>query len=79
MIKNHPRVLTADWTYLRWHGNHYAGTYSPQKLGAEAKWIRGQLASGKDVFVYFNNDTQGYAVKNAIDLRRYIEGSKNRR
>jgi uncharacterized protein YecE (DUF72 family) len=78
MIKNHPRVLTAGWTYLRWHGNRYAGTYSPQKLAGEAKWIRGQLAGGKDVFAYFNNDAQGYAVKNAIDLRRYILGSNKR-
>jgi uncharacterized protein YecE (DUF72 family) len=30
------RVLTADWTYLRFHGDHYAGTYAPQKLSAEA-------------------------------------------
>jgi uncharacterized protein YecE (DUF72 family) len=48
-------------------------------LACEAKWISGQLASGKDVFAYFNNDAQGYAVKNAIDLRRYIAGSNNRR
>jgi uncharacterized protein YecE (DUF72 family) len=78
MIKNHPRVLTADWTYLRYHGDHYSGSYSPQKLSAEAEWIRRHLATGKDVFAYFNNDAQGYAVKNAVDLRRYIAESKKR-
>jgi uncharacterized protein YecE (DUF72 family) len=31
-----------------------------------------QLASGKDVFVYFNNDAQGYAVRNAADLKRRV-------
>jgi len=76
MIKNHPRVLTSEWTYLRYHGQRYAGTYSPQKLAAEAKWIKRELASGKDVFAYFNNDAEGYAVKNAADLRRYIATTK---
>jgi uncharacterized protein YecE (DUF72 family) len=72
LIENHPRVLTTGWSYLRYHGDHYAGCYSPQKLAAEARWIRLQLASGKDVFTYFNNDAQGYALTNAADLRRYI-------
>ncbi|MGH7796890.1 MAG: DUF72 domain-containing protein [Candidatus Binatia bacterium] len=46
-------------------------TYSRQELAAEAKWIK-QLAGGNDVFAYFNNDAQGYAVKNAPDLKRHI-------
>ena len=74
MIPEHPRVLTADWTYLRYHGERYSGSYSPQQLTAEAKWIKAQLASRTDVFAYFNNDAQGFAVKNAADLRRYITG-----
>lgn len=72
MIKNHPRIITADWTYLRYHGQRYAGSYSPQKLAAEAKWIRQELNSGRDVFAYFNNDAEGYAVKNAAALKRYL-------
>jgi uncharacterized protein YecE (DUF72 family) len=72
MIKNHPRVLTSEWTYLRYHGDHYATTYSPQKLAAEAKWIKRQLGSGMDVFAYFNNDAQGYAVRDATNLKRYL-------
>jgi uncharacterized protein YecE (DUF72 family) len=74
MLDNHPRVLTADWTYLRFHGDHYAGTYSHQKLTAEAEWMRRQLAAGNSVFAYFNNDAQGFAVKNAGALRRYVMG-----
>jgi len=38
----------------------------------EAKWIRREVAGGLDVFVYFNNDAQGYGVQNAADLRRYL-------
>jgi len=74
MIGEHPRRITADWVYLRYHGDHYAGNYSPQALKAQALWIKRQLADGKHTFVYFNNDAQGYAVHNAIDLRRYVTG-----
>jgi uncharacterized protein YecE (DUF72 family) len=72
MIDNHPRRMTADWTYLRFHGDHYRGSYSHQFLTAEARCIREYLADGLDVFAYFNNDQQGYAVQNAADLRRYV-------
>jgi uncharacterized protein YecE (DUF72 family) len=72
MIENHPRVLTANWTYLRYHGERYSGSYSRQKLAAEGRWIRGQRAAGVDVFAYFNNDAQGFAVKNAAELKRCV-------
>jgi len=72
MIEDHPRLLTSNWTYLRFHGDRYAGSYSAQKLSAETRWIKQQLGDGNDVFAYFNNDAQGYAVQNAADLRRYV-------
>jgi uncharacterized protein YecE (DUF72 family) len=78
MIQDHPRVMTAGWTYLRFHGNHYAGTYSPQKLSAEAKWIKQQLARGLDVFAYFNNDAQGVAVENAAELKSYVKSAREK-
>ncbi|MBD3335316.1 MAG: DUF72 domain-containing protein [Candidatus Eisenbacteria bacterium] len=73
MIDNHPRELTADWSYLRFHGTHgrYGGGYSPQALSAWARWIQEQLEAGRDVYVYFNNDVGGHAVRNALDLRRF--------
>jgi uncharacterized protein YecE (DUF72 family) len=74
MIANHPRLVTAGWVYLRFHGEHYSGSYSSEKLRAESRWIKQQLAAGKNVFVYFNNDAQGYAVENALELRRYVAG-----
>jgi len=41
-------------------------------MRVESRWIKQQLASGKDVFAYFNNDAQGHAVKNAVELRRHV-------
>ena len=64
--------MTAGWVYLRFHGDHYSGSYSPQFLTARAAEIRAYLADGLDVFAYFNNDAQGYAVQNAADLKRYV-------
>ena len=78
MIPRHPRVLTANWTYLRYHGQRYSGSYSPQQLAAESRWIQRQLAAGTSVFAYFNNDAQGFAVRNAADLRRYVEKKRVR-
>jgi uncharacterized protein YecE (DUF72 family) len=72
MITDHPRRVTADWVYLRYHGQHYSGSYTSAQLRSEAKWIRQQLSQAKDVYAYFNNDAQGHAVTNAADLKRYL-------
>jgi len=72
LIERHPRVRTANWVYLRFHGREYAGSYSPQALSATARRIRTYLADGNDVYAFFNNDIGGHAVRNAADLRRAL-------
>jgi uncharacterized protein YecE (DUF72 family) len=71
LVEGHPRELTARFTYLRFHGAGYAGSYPPQALAAQARRIRGWRRAGRDVYAYFNNDAQAFAVRNAADLRRY--------
>jgi uncharacterized protein YecE (DUF72 family) len=72
-IKDHPWRQTASWVYLRFHGEEgYRGDYSTQKLSAWAKKVGRVLAEGRDVYAYFNNDLDGHAPSNALDLRRYI-------
>lgn len=78
MLPDHPRRITADFTYLRFHGRRYSGNYSPQVLVANARRIRAWLADGVDVYAYFNNDVGGHAVHNALDLRRYVLGGTQR-
>ena len=75
LIAAHPRQLTADWVYLRFHGVRYGGKYTSQALMAQASQIEQYLADGLDVFAYFNNDACGYAVQNAAALRRYVSGN----
>jgi uncharacterized protein YecE (DUF72 family) len=72
MIDHHPQVVTAGWVYLRFHGDRYSGCYSHRFLTTRAAEIRQYLTEGLDVFAYFNNDAQGYAVQNATDLKRYV-------
>ena len=73
LIPNHPHVLTADWLYLRYHGaSAEGGDYSHQALTAQADFIQRHVADKLDVYAYFNNDAYGFAVKNALDLKRYV-------
>ena len=66
--------MTADFAYVRLHGpgGKYQGSYSSKALEMWAKRIeqwRERLAA---VYVYFDNDDSGYAVKNALSLRELL-------
>lgn len=63
-------AVTTDFVYLRLHGREqlYATDYDEATLNEFAVKIKGWLSSGKDVWVFFNNDFHGYAVKNAKQL-----------
>jgi uncharacterized protein YecE (DUF72 family) len=74
MLDDHPRVLTTDWTYLRFHGPPGGDGYAHQALSAHARRIRSWLADGTDIYAYFNNDAEGHAVVDARALRRYVTG-----
>jgi uncharacterized protein YecE (DUF72 family) len=65
-------VRTADDVYIRFHGTKrwYRHDYTKAELAAWADRIR---ASGaKRVWAYFNNDRDGYAIKNARELMRQL-------
>jgi uncharacterized protein YecE (DUF72 family) len=70
-----PCVLraTAPFVYVRLHGpdrqHMCAGSYSDDELYWWAARIGEWEAQGKDVYVYFNNDGEGNAVRNAVSLR----------
>ncbi len=72
MLDRHPRRLTADWTYLRFHGRQYTGSYSSQYLTAEADRIAAMLRDGHDVYACFNNDEDAHAARNALTLKRLV-------
>ncbi len=59
-----------EFYYIRRHGPKraglYAGCYKMEELKKDAQMIK--KIKKKDVFVYFNNDVAGYALKNAKEL-----------
>jgi uncharacterized protein YecE (DUF72 family) len=67
----HPHTLTADWTFVRLHHGRRGrrGNYSETELRAWAKRIRGW---GADAWVYFNNDWEAFAPRNAARLRQLL-------
>ena len=67
---------TTDVVYVRMHGpDHqrlYAGSYPDDDLRWWADRIQEWDAAGKDVLVYFNNDGDANAVRNARALRAMV-------
>ncbi len=68
--------LDFPFIYLRRHGpigeGLYSGCYTEAEIKKDAQLILEQYHQGKDVFVYFNNDALGYAVKNALELKTLL-------
>jgi uncharacterized protein YecE (DUF72 family) len=61
---------TADWMFIRFHYGHRGrgGNYSPSEIETWKRRVAAWRRDG-DVLAYFNNDWNGYAVKNALALR----------
>ena len=67
-------VTTAPFTYLRMHrGRTTGGRFGDQELKGWARQVRAVARSGKDVYVYFNNDGEGHAPRDADRLRRLLK------
>lgn len=66
--------VTADFVYLRLHGpgEMCASSYTSKELEVWAPRIHDWLNSGRDVYVFFNNDANGYAVENARLLKEAV-------
>ena len=71
-----PKEVTADYVYIRLHGaqGKYHGSYSPQDLSGWAGAISAWSRSGKDVYVYFDNDQEAAAPGDATRLRQMLGG-----
>jgi uncharacterized protein YecE (DUF72 family) len=70
-----PNEITADFTYIRFHGPtsaKYFGSYSDAELRTWAKRIKDWRRGLKAAYVYFNNDPGGEAVKNALRLKSFL-------
>lgn len=76
VVGDHPQrpfqahELTAEWTYVRFHYGSRGcdGNYSERELEEWGRRIAGWRVRA-EVFAYFNNDWEGYAVRNALWLK----------
>jgi uncharacterized protein YecE (DUF72 family) len=79
VIGDHPErpfqsyEMTADWTFIRFHLGRRGrrGNYSAREIDAWAERIGGWRRQ-VDVYAYFNNDWKGFAVDNALALKRRL-------
>jgi uncharacterized protein YecE (DUF72 family) len=69
-----PRVAIGPVAYLRFHGGEgkYWGRYSDERLLDWAGWIAEQARAGRAVWAYFNNDTAGAAIEDALTLKAMV-------
>lgn len=75
-----PRVAIGPFLYVRFHGTtRYGGRYPDDHLADWAEWLRGEHARGRDVFVYFNNDTGGHAPRDAMRIRAMLAADQTAR
>ncbi|HET6695472.1 MAG TPA: DUF72 domain-containing protein [Gaiellaceae bacterium] len=80
VIGDHPErpfqahELTADWMYVRFHHGSRGrrGNYSDRELDEWAERIDGWRRR-VEVYAYFNNDWEGFAVRNGLALRERIQ------
>ena len=69
-----PLITTSDVAYVRFHGSQklYSSRYSDKEL---SQWSQDIIQLGKNVkaiYVYFNNDVEAFAIRNALTLRNYL-------
>lgn len=70
-----PLNVTADFTYIRFHGPgaaKYRGSYSDSALEEWAERISQWRNSNVGSYVYFNNDIGGHAITNAQTLKQLL-------
>jgi uncharacterized protein YecE (DUF72 family) len=70
-----PRA-TADQVYIRMHGPEPATMYTGSYTAEDLRWWAERIAKwddeGRDVWMYFNNDLGGHAVRNALALKELL-------
>lgn len=72
-----PNIVTASFAYIRFHGHDslYASSYPEAELAGWADKLRQLSPRPETVYIFFNNDAEGYALDNALTLRKHLQGN----
>jgi uncharacterized protein YecE (DUF72 family) len=65
--------MSIFWLKMHGPGAMFGSKYSGEEMGELAREIKNWQSAGLDVYVYFNNDFQGYAVENAREIISLLE------
>jgi uncharacterized protein YecE (DUF72 family) len=77
--------ITADMAYFRFHGRNvemwwrgdsetrYQYLYSPDEINELAGKVKAVSTRARYTFVMFNNHWQGYAPRNAVDMKKALQ------
>lgn len=67
-----PRRAMGPIAYVRFHGpqSRYQGSYAEPTLRSWWQWIKDETKRGRDLYVYFNNDAEACAVRDALRLKQ---------
>ncbi len=67
-------AVTSNFIYIRFHGSAelYASRYTKRQLSAWARLLDEYRKLNLDIYAYFNNDYNAYAVENAITLKEML-------
>ena len=70
-------VVTADFVYIRMHGSKvlFSSKYTKKELKDLAQKVKKWQRKGLDVYCYFNNDAQSFAIENAKELLKLCSKS----
>lgn len=70
------RVITADFSFIRWHGRGnrpwYNYRYSESELESWLPRVKEVTGVAKKTFGYFNNHFRGFAVENSLRMMKML-------
>jgi len=72
-----PLVITADFSYIRFHGSAslYSSCYTDEELSEWSRRISSLARDLSEIYIYFNNDVEGFALFNAQTLASFLQNS----
>ena len=74
-----PLAVTASFAYVRLHGTRapFIGSYSALHLRSwRDRLLALESQDLQEIYVYFNNDVRGYAVRNAVALKAMLPSAR---
>jgi uncharacterized protein YecE (DUF72 family) len=65
--------LTANWTYIRMHRGKWGTGYRDEELAGWADRILTFRQDSIDTYLYFNNDPEGHALRDADRIAQLLK------